>query len=95
MRPAPAERTIAEEFLEMEGWILIEITKHRPQAHIASVGAQPILTWCERTLGPGRVEPRSNWFDDNDVWYMFSWYGHLNFWFKHSKDATAFTLRWM
>lgn len=65
------------------------------QSHIASIGAQPMLTWCERTLGSGRVEPGHNWLDDQDVWYMFSWYGYLSFHFKHHKDAVAFTLRWM
>lgn len=93
MRSAPAERQQAEQVLKSEGWAVVKIPKDFMRAeryHSPAI----MMKWCEDTVGPGRVEPGSNWLDDNDVWYMYTWYGHWSFHFKHEKDATAFTLRW-
>lgn len=92
MRPAPAERQQAERVLKDEGWTVISIDKGGrdmdPTAYLK------MLTWCEQTIGLGRVEPEHNWLDGHDVWYAFTWYGYWRFHFKHSKDAIAFSLRW-
>ena len=92
MRPAAAERIQAEQVLDSEGWTVVKIDKGGrdmdPTAHIS------MLAWCEKTIGPGRVEPGDNWLDGEDVWYGFTWYGYWNFYFKNERDATMFTLRW-
>ena len=93
MRPSAAKRHQAEEVLYREGWTVVKINKGGrdmdPSAHIS------MLAWCEKTIGLGRVEPGDNWLDDDDVWYSFTWYGFWSFHFKHTKDATAFSLRWV
>lgn len=92
MRPAPAERQQCEQILEDEGWTSVKVVKplKNPEPTYYEM-----LKWCDDTLGVGRVEPsQSNWLDDHDVWYSFTWYGFFRFHFKHSKDAVAFTLRW-
>ena len=93
MRIAPAERKQAEEVLQDEGWTLVKIPKP-PISHTQGIAHIPMVRWCEVNIGAGRIEPGHNWLDDNDVWYAFSWYGYQHFYFKHSADATAFTLRW-
>lgn len=94
MRTAPADRHKCEQVLETEGWHLVKVKKEKLEPPV-----EPYLEmvyWCEGTLGPGRLEPsQSNWFDSNDVWYSFTWYGYHTFYFKHSRDATAFALRWV
>ena len=92
MRAAPRERQQAEQILGSEGWTVVKIPKNLMRADLSSPTS--MMKWCEDAVGPGRVEPGSGWLDDNDVWYMFTWYGHWSFHFKHDKDATAFTLRW-
>lgn len=92
MRPAPLERHEAERVLENEGWSVVNIPKDRQQ-ELAFQFAD-LFNWCEDHIGPGRVEPGSNWLDGYDVWYSFAWYGYWTFHFKREKDATAFALRW-
>lgn len=92
MRTAPAERQRCEQILEEQGWTSIKVTK--PEIEPA-IPHYKMLKWCDDNLGPGRVEPGHNWLDGQDVWYSFTWYGFYRFHFKHSKDATAFTLRWL
>ena len=93
MRIAPAERRQAEEVLEREGWTVVKISKDlkilEPTQYLTMVH------WCEDNVGAGRLEPGHKWLDNIDVWYSFTWYGFWSFHFKHSKDATAFTLRWL
>ena len=93
MRPAPADRMEAERVLEQDGWTMVGILKGGRDLDPNTY--QKMLTWCEQTIGAGRVEPGSNWLDGNDVWYSFTWYSYWSFHFKHAKDATAFSLRWM
>lgn len=92
MRPAPSDRRRCEQLLIDEEWTRVKIFKsnYEPVAPYYEM-----LKWCDDYLGPGRVEPsQSTWLDDYDVWYSFTWYGYYNFYFKHKKDATAFSLRW-
>ena len=93
MRTAPAERQLCELILRDQGWTTVKIPKNlmlaEPnQYHI-------MIKWCEDNIGPGRLEPGPKWLDDEDVWYSFGWYGYWSFHFKHSKDATAFSLKWI
>ena len=46
---------------------------------------RPIQEWCEKTFGPGgrKNRWRFGWTDVNSTYY-----------FKNSKDATIFLLRW-
>ena len=94
MRQAPANRHESERILAQdEGWTHVKVTKPKVEPAILHY---KMLIWCDDHLGPGRVEPnQTNWLDDHDVWYSFTWYGYYNFYFKHSKDAVAFTLRWL
>lgn len=93
MRSAPSERHQAERFLELEGWHLVKIIKSK------TLPVEPyyeMLEWCDENIGPGCVEPdQIRWIGKDDIWYAFTWYGYYNFHFKHSKDATAFALRWV
>ena len=93
MRPAPAERQAAEQVLKDEGWTVVKIPKDLMQVEVDKYIT--MLKWCEDTIGSGRVEPGNGWLDGIDVWYTFTWYGSWSFHFKHTKDATAFALRWM
>jgi len=87
MRPAPAERQQAQQALAAEGWTAVKISKPHGLASSA-----PMMKWCADHIGPGLVEPK---FDSAiDTWYMFTWYGHWAFHFKHAKDATMFAIRW-
>jgi hypothetical protein len=96
MRTAPAERQQAELTLEQEGWTVVKIDKGGRD--MDPTAYQKMLTWCEQTIGAGRVEPnfeKGQWLDDYDVWYSFTWYGYWSFHFKNLKDVTAFCLRWV
>lgn len=94
MRTAPAERHKCEQILEDNGWHLFKVKKEKLEPPVERY--LEMVYWCESTLGPGRLEPsQSNWLNGNDVWYSFTWYGYHNFYLKHSKDATAFALRWL
>ena len=92
MRPAPAERKQAEQVLQDEGWLSINIPKDFTRAEPGQY--HEMCKWCEDNIGAGRLEPGHHWLDDHDVWYSFTWYGFWSFHFKHSKDIAAFTLRW-
>ena len=95
MREAPAERWSATKILQDEGWTVVTIPKPRPsQEQLFLRDVVTMSTWCENTIGAGRIEPGANWLDGHDVWYMFAWYGYWSFHFKYEKDAVLFTLRW-
>ena len=93
MRIAPAERQAAEIVLRKEGWTVVNIPKNLMRVEPSRYHI--MIKWCEDTVGLGRMEPGPNWLDSEDVWYSFGWYGYWTFHFKHSKDATAFALRWV
>ena len=94
MRTAPAERQLCELILRDRGWTTVKIPKNLMMAEPTDY--LNIVHWCEDILGPGRLEPsRTTWLGDYDVWYSFGWYGYWSFHFKHSKDATAFSLKWI
>ena len=93
MRTAPAQRQAAEIVLRKEGWTVVKIPKDLMRvepSHFAH-----LMKWCEDHIGAGCVEPGHQWLDGLDVWYAFSWLGYWSFHFKHDRDATAFTLRWV
>ncbi len=93
MRTAPADRQQAEQVLSDQRWTVVKISKGGRDMDPSAY--QKMLTWCEQTIGAGRVEPGHIWLDGHDVWYSFTWYGYWSFHFKHHKDVTAFSLRWM
>lgn len=99
MRPAPSERHQAERFLELGGWTTVKLPRYGDSYQIESYPDQFIrmMKWCEDHLGAGRAEPNDIYYNryNGDVWYAFTWYGYWNFHFKHSKDATAFSLKWI
>ena len=93
MRPSAAVRQRQQQTLNSQGWTVVKISKP-PVSHTQGITHIPMVRWCEKTLGPGRMEPGDNWLDGYDVWYTFSWFGYWTFHFKYDKDATAFALRW-
>ena len=99
MRAAPRERQQAEQILGSEGWTVVKLSRLGDSYHIESYPDQFIrmMKWCEDHLGAGRAEPNDIYYNryNGDVWYAFTWYGYWNFHFKHSKDATAFSLKWI
>jgi hypothetical protein len=92
MRAAPAERHQAEHQLLNEGWHVVRLVKVTGDF---GWRYHDMMKWCIDIVGPGRMEPGHHWLDGHDVWYAFNWFGYYNFHFKHAKDATAFSLRWV
>ena len=92
MRAAPAERHQAEHQLLNEGWHVVRLVKVTGDF---GWRYHDMMKWCIDIVGPGRMEPGHHWLDGHDVWYAFTWFGSYNFHFKHAKDATAFSLRWV
>ena len=92
MRAEPAERHQAEHQLLNEGWHVVRLVKVTGDF---GWRYHDMMKWCIDIVGPGRMEPGHHWLDGHDVWYAFNWFGYYNFHFKHAKDATAFSLRWV
>lgn len=88
MRKAPAERMLAQKHLLELGWTEVTVDKFENKTMFDA------MKWCEDHIGVGRPEP-ALWLDGNDVWYAFTWFGYWHFYFKHEKDAIAFSLRWV
>ena len=94
MRPAPAERTQAQNTLLDEFWTEVCVAKNKLDS--TNKDMFKMMKYCEEMFGPGRIEPSANnWLDEEDVWYVFTWYGYWNFYFKNERDATMFILRWI